>query len=360
MKDVYEQLAEKLNSFPHGFPSCEDRLDLKLLHWVFSPEEVEVALKLSGEPETLDVIASKLEKPVKDVEAILGVMIAKGQIFCFNAGGTFLYVLPPYFPGIHEGQVVREDKTVEQRQEYAGVYNEYYPLLLGVLGQYGPALTRVVPVSTAIEPGLKIHRLDDARRMIEEAKSIMLIDCICRKEKALLGKACSHSLDVCLMFSDQENMLTEIPLGRIVTQDEALDAVLRAEKEGLVHTTYNADESGVTCLCACCPCCSGFLSGLAKFKSPYIVAHSRFVAQIDPDKCSQCGTCAEERCPMNAVVQGETYQVSLDRCIGCGVCKSTCPTGAIELIERPGAEEETPPSDLREWAVQRSDRRWKQ
>lgn len=357
MEDAYSLLAEKLNGFPQGYPPCEDRLDLRILHWIFTPEEAEVALKVSGEPETAKVIADRLGRPVEDTEAFLRVMISKGQVFCFNVGGLFVYVLPPYFPGIHEGQIVRTDKTVEELQEYAGFWDEYYPKLLGVLGKFAPSLTRVVPVTTAIEPGLKINRIDDAIRMIEEAKSIRLLDCICRKEKALLGKACNHSLNVCLMFSDQENMLTEIPLGRIATKEEAVDAILRAEKEGLVHTTYNADESGVTCLCACCPCCSGFLSGLARFKAPYIVTRSAFAARIDPEKCIQCGTCADTRCPMGAVVKGKIFGVSLDRCIGCGVCMSTCPTGAIELVPRPETGQETLPSDLREWAVQRSARR---
>jgi NAD-dependent dihydropyrimidine dehydrogenase PreA subunit len=363
MEEIYKQLAKKLDMVPAGFPATESGLELEILSWIFTPDEAAVALELMFEPETVETISKRLKKPVEETEAILEKMRENEQIMCFNIAGAPSYLLPPYYPGIHDCQNFRKDKTIEELQKYALLFDEYYPLLIKTAGYYKPALTRVVPVSTSVEPGLKIHRLDDVHRMMGGAKSIHLMDCVCRKEKAVIGKACNHSLEVCMMLSSQENIFSKWPHGRDISLEEAMKVIDQTEKEGLVHTTYNADDSGNTFLCACCPCCSIFLSGLVKFKAPYILTQSSFVSRIDKELCRQggkCGICANERCPMDAVTEEENgYRVIPERCIGCGVCLSVCPTEAIALIPRPKDEMEEIPPTLQDWAMRRAAERWK-
>lgn len=361
MEEIYQKLAEKLNAFPHGFPPAENRLDLTILKWVFSPAEAEIALVLPVEPEAAASISKRLNRAISETELILNQMVEKMQIFVFEAAGTPLYFLPPYYPGFHDLQVNRKDKTKAELRRYAQWFDEYYPQLIKITGYHKPSLTRVVPVSTAIDYENKIYRLDDVKRIINEAKCILLMDCVCRKEKALLGRACDHSVETCMMFSDQENMFSKWPVGRIISSKEAMAVAAKCEEEGLVHCTYNANETGVTAICACCSCCSIFLSGLAKYNAPYIVAQSRFVARIDPALCTQCGICATERCPMNAIDAGAIYQVKPERCIGCGVCLSTCPANAIGLVARPEADAEMDkiPDNLVDWGTQRAAERWK-
>ena len=48
------------------------------------------------------------------------------------------------------------------------------------------------------------------------------------------------------------------------------------------------------------------------------------------------------RCQMEAIdVDYGTPIVNLDRCIGCGLCVTTCPTGSLSLIRK--VESEQPP-----------------
>jgi MinD superfamily P-loop ATPase len=53
------------------------------------------------------------------------------------------------------------------------------------------------------------------------------------------------------------------------------------------------------------------------------------VAQIDPDKCTQCGLC-QELCRFNAV---RDFKVDPVSCEGCGFCYQVCPAGAVIMKE---------------------------
>jgi len=105
------------------------------------------------------------------------------------------------------------------------------------------------------------------------------------------------------------------------------------EKAGLIHMVGNSKEMGVA-MCSCCTCCCTQFRAIAEMPKPDAVARSRFMAEVDTDRCTSCETC-KERCLVNAVsFVEEVARVDAERCLGCGLCVTACPVEAISLKER--------------------------
>jgi len=54
-------------------------------------------------------------------------------------------------------------------------------------------------------------------------------------------------------------------------------------------------------------------------------------AEIDPERCTECGICVE-RCQFGAI--SDDFVVDQVECEGCGVCNAFCPADAIEFTPR--------------------------
>ena len=64
---------------------------------------------------------------------------------------------------------------------------------------------------------------------------------------------------------------------------------------------------------------------------------------VDEALCSACGDC-EYRCQMEAIGVNNGYAVvNNDRCIGCGLCVTTCPDMAVKLVRKPETEQASVP-----------------
>ena len=59
--------------------------------------------------------------------------------------------------------------------------------------------------------------------------------------------------------------------------------------------------------------------------------YSGELPEIDPDTCSQCGTC-RDYCRFGAI--SEDLQIKKEQCEGCALCYQVCPEGAIQMHPR--------------------------
>lgn len=348
--DVYERLAETLDKIPNGYPAVESGAHLRILEWIFTPEEADLASKMKLKGETVEQLAERLEIPLEGLKERLDVMHEKGQInkVYSRSRDAHLYFLMPFIVGIYEEQLDRMD------EEFARHVEAYYQE--GVFDKVttaSPAIFRVIPIEKKIETELEIYPYQQAYQMIENAKSWGVRECICRKQQGLLGNSCKYPSRVCLPFSHRENAFDDDPLTQSITKEESLKLLKDAEDAGLVHNTSNVRE-GHNYICNCCTCCCAVLRGVKDLANPGSFVKADFIVQIDEELCTGCGTCVE-RCQFDALSVPEDISIlTPERCIGCGVCTITCPEGALTLVERPESERTTPPQNTLEWMTQRA------
>lgn len=337
-KNTYEQLADTLDRLPNGFPRTASGVELRILQKIFTPDEAELAGRLSGAFEPADSIAARLEMPLQELTERLTTMAQRGLVWMIPGRGMPRFRLAPFVVGIYEAQLERMD------HELAHLVEEYL-LNGGAAGIMGPepALHRVVPANQAL-PAEWILPYDDVRQILQGAKSFRVRDCICRTQQQLIGAGCDFPLKVCLTFS----AYPAPPGPDDISQAEALDLLARTEEIGLVHTVSNVMQ-GIGYVCNCCGCCCGILRGITEFGIENSVARSSYQAVIDPEACTGCLVCVE-RCQVGAIAaQDGVAAVDLARCIGCGLCVTGCPDGVARLERRPAADVVAPPADFAAW-----------
>ena len=340
--DVYAQLADALGQLPNGFPRTPSNTEILLLKKIFSPEEAETAIQLSGEMELVGVIADRIGLPVKQARRKLMRMARQGLVWFDKDGGEPRFRLAPFVVGIYEAQLERMD------HELAHLVENYLADggAAGIM-QPQPALTRVVPARGAVRSE-RILPYDDVRKIIEAAGRFRVFDCICRSQRDQLGRSCDFPLKTCLVLSSHGGLSSPDDL----TREEAIAVLDRAEEIGLVHSVSNVME-GMKFVCNCCGCCCAILRCINEWGIERSVAHANYYAVIDPDECEGCGTCAE-RCQVHAIQELDGVSiVDLDRCIGCGLCVTGCPHDAAKLQLKPDAELVHPPTDYAAWERER-------
>ena len=349
---VYRRLAAVLDALPNGFPAADDGVEIRLLKKIFAPDEAELFCELKLTFETVNQIARRTGRSRRALAEKLAVMKEKGQIFGIDMGRVQLYRMIPWVFGIYEFQVARMDaEMAELWKAYAHTFAEAFFL-------HKPQLMQVIPIESEIENEQAALSYERVSSIIENSQSLMYFDCICKKQKAVLGEPCEHSVQVCTAFAPVPGVFDNHPYGTPMSRAEAYDLLNKAEAEGLVHMTWNV-QSGHYFICNCCGCCCDILRAINEMGiNAREVVNSAFFARIDPQVCTACGVCANERCQVHAIEEADAAcRIIPEKCIGCGLCVSTCPAEAISLIRRPEGEIESPPADEMDWYDRRARRR---
>ncbi len=349
---IYRELQRHLDRQPVGFPKDRSGADIRLLKHHFTEEEARVALAMSYRYETADIIKSRLVKKSCsgenelrqiDPDKCLESMSSKLSIMQREENGVLCYCLVPLVIGMYEGKVFNMDA------EYLEAYDSYAHAMqhgLSFISTDVPQM-RTIPIEKAIPVSHDVMKYDDVRAHIENSDGpVFIIDCTCRKRKAIHGEPCRKTKrsETCMVLGDLAKMMLKFNHGREVSKDEALEIVRESQREGLVLQTYNMQHPEV--ICACCGCCCEILGIQKMLPDPRFFSSSNFHAKIDSEKCKGCRLC-EKKCQVDALEFDEKNKkvaVNSKRCIGCGNCVPVCRHGAV-VLEKNGMTA-VPPLDF--------------
>jgi len=273
-------------------------------------------------------------------------MRRRGQLFGVDIGGVKVFKMVPWAFGIYEFQLPHMDRELADMCEaYMKNYGEQF-------FKNKPQLMQVIPIEREIKATHEALTYEKVSSIIETGQSFLVQDCICKKEQGLLDHPCDRPEAVCMAIAPIEGVFDDIGYGRKATKDEAYELIRQCEENALVHLTWNV-ESGHFFICNCCGCCCGVLRSINELGIRDAV-NSYYYAEINAEECTACGTCKDERCQVDAIEEGdEAYRVVKEKCIGCGLCISTCPSEAVQLIRKHPEEIVTPPKDEMEWYEKR-------
>ena len=260
------------------------------------------------------------------------------------------YGLLPFVVGIYEMQVDSLDADLAQ------LFEQYYQQSFGHVLKIEPAMHRVIPVGESVQVDMEIRPYESAADIVSNAEAWGVIDCICRKQKALIGDPCDHPVEVCMLLNQKPGAFDQSSHIRALTLDEALATLQIAADAGLVHSVSN-DQRGSSYICNCCTCSCGILRGISELGIANAVAHSAFINTVEEDLCIACEDCLEY-CQFDALSMDlMAVQVEQLRCVGCGVCVQACPENALVLVRRPEGEVTPVPQSKSEWMQQRAEAR---
>ena len=190
-------------------------------------------------------------------------------------------------------------------------------------------------IDVPIERIIPTQNIDD---IIKKFDDIAVGNCFCRQREEIIGHPCKQIelIDSCFTLGKSAKHTSKHGFSRLVSQEEALEILKTCREAGLVHKAYhlasdiNKEEVAI---CNCCGdgCCPNSMKGA------YIPQNNAasFLAEINPELCTGCGTCVE-KCH-NAIIElndDDKAERIEELCIGCGVCAYFCPENAIALVEK--------------------------
>lgn len=343
MSNAYEQLREILDTHPAGAPKSPSFEEI--LRTLFGEEEAELAVHMSFSPKSVADIAKSAGIPAGEAEKILERMAERAIIFGREKNGQKFYALLPTIPGLFEFPFMKGGNSPTIRK-LGKLWEKYHRegMAESFAGKPTP-MARVVPVNKSLPVSDVVLPYEKVAELIQKADYIAVAHCACRVSM----KKCEAPQEVCLIFGAPAEFLVSRKYAKKITKEKAMELLDLSEKSGLVHITNNSSDR-TNFICNCCTCCCTILRGRTQHNIKTSFAESTYVATVNADECSACGTC-EERCPMRCATLGKEHAtVNTELCIGCGLCVTECPTGAMSLAKR-----QEPPhvcSSIKEMGIQ--------
>jgi ferredoxin len=361
--DKYRIAGEAISK-AGGTPLPVNDTLIKIMKYFIMEDELDfIAAFNNQKSQTMDQLKLSTTLPEDEILKKTSALSKRGVIFNQpNSKGIMVYrLLPLINVGTFEYTFMGKVEPNERNREIAALFDKLFgeltdlvqknydslvPLLINA-----PPVDRTVPVHENKAVGKKIEIIIDKKldtstqrilptqavdEIIGKFDEIAVGHCFCRHHKDLSGHPCGQTdeRENCFTFGKSARYTSEQGFSRMITKGEAVEIMKRAEKDGLVHKAYHPNFDILkdeTSICNCCKCCCA--NSIENLIAPTVNA-TNFLAHIERDKCTGCGTCVKV-CHTDAAFLGADKKAGRkdELCIGCGICAARCPVGAISLVE---------------------------
>lgn len=340
---TYRKLQRYLDSLPIDYPETRSGVEIRILKHLFTPQEAEIALKLKLIPQEAKSLYRPFKKKGWTFEQFSNYLLAMGKkgaiMWIQNEDGTNFFGIAPLAAGFYDFQINKLTK------EFAEDFEQYCDEgFISAMLENGILQMRTVPVEKSIPMEYKISNFDEIKEIIKKnTKVINLGPCICRQSKNIQGKGCDHPIETCMAIGP--NPRFPLQLGRVITNEEALEVLQKSQEIGMVICPSNSQWPFL--ICSCCGCSCMFLENLKKYEDPARFVNSNYYITLNQEACKGCGECVSS-CHMDAIKISDygISETNLGYCIGCGVCIPKCPENARSLKKK--EKEMIPPKNYTE------------
>jgi len=201
---------------------------------------------------------------------------------------------------------------------------------------------RTIDVDLSAQPSNIVLPSQVIEHFIRKSRYIFLMNkCMCRD-----SNQCKHfPPELGCIFLGRGVLKIPEGMGRMVTQEEALDHLRRCREAGLVHLIGRdkidsvwlgtGSKENLLSICSCCDCCClwKMLPELNSNINATVTRMPGVVVEIDQGKCIGCQACVTQNiCYVKAIrmVDGKA-SINQALCKGCGRCVQFCVKKAIDL-----------------------------
>jgi len=292
-KDIgtYIKLQRHLNNQAVGFPATRSGSELRILKHIFTPQEAEIATCLSYRFEPLETVFERakhlVESPGK-LEELLNRIEKKGGVESKIKDDKRFFSIPPLVVGMYEFQIGKlSPEFIKDFDEYTSDRKFGLEFLSTKLPQM-----RTIPIGKSIQPQHSVSTFDEVALLMKQAEApYVILECICRQKKTLLGEPCrvTDRKETCLAIDAMARVALRNGIGREITLDESMAILEQNQKQGLVLQPSNTEKAEF--ICSCCGCCCGMLAVHRKLPKPIDFWASNFYAVVDTAACDGCGAC---------------------------------------------------------------------
>lgn len=317
--DYHTKIAEHF-----GF--ANSKVFVSLLQELLSVDEAELISLL---PATTANISKTLRVNQGRIKRQLLELFDRGLVTVEKREGCEDVFCLPEDAGVFMDMILFDKRYMDKGNAFFERWKEFFDKEYLIRKENQSMNMRVIPVNKAVKisGSSKVIPLEDVEWLLKNARVISVQNCPCRNRE----RQCEHPLEVCVAMDGLAEYCLSRGIGRKITFEEAMQKIVWAEENGLVHQTVNSDHPNV--ICNCCSCCCSLMRAVIVFGNNIALSKSRFRSRVDFDLCSDCMACVKV-CKFGCLSDenGKLNQ-EVEKCWGCGLCMTACPAGAINLVE---------------------------